>query len=125
MAKSQKKRRGRPRSVSEGAGDAFDVVERYRTNHALSCNALALRCGMTPSTVSRALGSRSSARWTPTLRKLYSIAKNDAAEGKATPVVARLASYAGPGEAAVKRLLDDVEELITTLSTSQTGPRIR
>ena len=33
--------------------------------------------------------------------------------------MARLASYEGPGEAAVKRLLSDVEELITSLSTAR------
>jgi hypothetical protein len=74
---------------------------------------------MTPSTVSRALASRLNARWTPALRKLYSIAKKDDVTVKVTPAMARLASYDGPGEAAVKRLLNDVEELITTLSTSR------
>jgi hypothetical protein len=38
---------------------------------------------------------------------------------KITPAMARLASYEGPGEAVVKRLLDDVEELITSLSSSR------
>jgi transcriptional regulator with XRE-family HTH domain len=112
-------RRGRPRSASEGARDAFDVVESYRAANSLSFNALALRCGMTPSTVSRALSSRAGARWTPALRKLYSIAQNDPAAGKITPVMTRLASYEGPGEAAVKRLLNDVEELIESLSTAR------
>lgn len=117
MARStRKKRRGRPRSASDGAAAAFDIVERYRSARGLSYNALAVRCSMTPSTVSRALGKRSSARWTPTLRKLYSIAKNSSTVEPAA-VAARLESYAGPGEAVVKRLLDDVEELITTLST--------
>ena len=72
---------------------------------------------MTPSTVSRALKSRAQARWTPALRKLYSIAKNNDAAAKVTPAMVRLASYEGPGEAVVKRLLDDVEELIVSLST--------
>lgn len=112
-------RRGRPPSASEGARDAFDAVESYRAANSLSLNALALRCGMTPSTVSRALNNRSDAKWTPALRKLYSIAKNDPLVAKVTPAMARLASYEGPGEAAVKRLLNDVEELITSLSTAR------
>lgn len=73
---------------------------------------------MTPSTVSRALSSRAQARWTPALRRLYSIAKNSDAAAKVTPAMVRLASYEGPGEAAVKRLLDDVEALIASLSPS-------
>lgn len=115
----QKGSRGRPVSVSEGAGDAFDLVERYRVENGLSFNALALRCGMTPSTVSRALSSRSEARWTPALHRLYSIAKNNDMTAKVAPAMVRLASYEGPGEAAVKRLLSDVEDLIASLSTSR------
>lgn len=94
-------------------------MESFRAANSLTINALAVRCGMTPSTVSRTLSDRSAARWTPALEKLYSIAKNNDVKAKVTPAMARLAAYEGPGEAAVKRLLGDVEELITTLSTSR------
>ena len=110
--------RGRPRSDSAGALEAFDEIERYRTAEGLSFNELAIRCGLTPSSVSRALADRQKARWTPTLKKLYSIAKNGV-DTRISPVMRRLAAYEGPGEAAVKRLLDDVEMLITTLSSSR------
>jgi len=112
-------RRGRPKSASEGARDAFDVVESFREANSLSFNALAVRCGMTPSTVSRALNNRSDARWTPALRRLYSIAKNDPLTAKVTPAMTRLAAYQGPGETAVRRLLNDVEELIASLSRAR------
>jgi transcriptional regulator with XRE-family HTH domain len=109
--------RGRPRSDTAGAREAFDSVQRYRERENLSVNALAVRCGMTPSTVSRALANRDSARFTPTLKTLYSIAENRGANAKISPAMKRLAAYKGPGEAAVKRLLNDVEDLITLLST--------
>jgi transcriptional regulator with XRE-family HTH domain len=113
------KPRGRPRSDTAGAQDAFDAIERYRNANGLSFNKLAIRCGLTPSSVSRALADRQTARWTPTLEKIYSIAKNGAVDTRISPAMRRLAAYEGPGEAAVKRLLDDVETLITTLSTSR------
>ncbi len=116
--KSRKPRRskGRPLSASDGAADAFDAIEQFRAANSLTKNALALRYKMTPSTVSRALGSRSAARWTPTLKQLYRIAKNEAPVARVTPAMARLASYEGPGNMVVRRLLGDVEDLITSLS---------
>jgi transcriptional regulator with XRE-family HTH domain len=119
MESTNPRRRGRPRSDTAGAQEAFDLIEQYRRQEKLSCNELAIRCGLTPSSVSRALADRRTARWTPTLKQIYSIAKNTAIETRISPVMRRLAAYEGPGEAAVKRLLDDVETLITTLSTSR------
>jgi transcriptional regulator with XRE-family HTH domain len=119
MRSEERKLRGRPRSATVGAREAFDAVQSYRERENLSFNALALRCGMTPSTVSRTLENRESARWTPALKGLYSIAENKNVNAKISPAMKRLAAYEGPGEAAVKRLLNDFEELITTLSTSR------
>ena len=108
--------RGRPRSRMAGAQEAFDTIEKYRRAENLSLNELAIRCRLTPSSVSRALADRQTARWTPTLTRIYCIAKNGEIETKISPVMRRLAAYEGPGEVAVKRLLDDVETLIATLS---------
>lgn len=119
MGSEKPRPRGRPRSDTVGAREAFDSIQRYRERENLSLNALALRCRMTPSTVSRALANRENARWTPALKRIYSIAENGDVNAKISPVMKRLATYEGPGEAAVKRLLNDVEELITTLSTSR------
>jgi transcriptional regulator with XRE-family HTH domain len=115
MKSASKKPRGRPVAPVQGAGAAFDFVERYRKRHGLTQNALALSFGMTPSTVSRALADRSTARLTPGLRQLYSIAKNrtDPAELER---LQRLSAYSGPGEEALKRLLADVDALIAALS---------
>ncbi len=112
-------RRGRPRSDSEGAREAYDVIHRYMTRESLSLNALALRCEMTPSTVARALADRESARWTPGFRRIYSIAENGDHDDKISPTMRRLASYEGPAEATVRRLLSDIEELVMTLSSSR------
>jgi transcriptional regulator with XRE-family HTH domain len=117
MESDNTKPRGRPPSRTAGAQEAFDAIEEYRKGLNLSFNELAIRCGLTPSSVLRALADRRTARWTPTLTRIYSIAKNEAVETKISPVMRRLAAYEGPGEAAVKRLLDDVETLITTLTT--------
>jgi transcriptional regulator with XRE-family HTH domain len=119
MRSENPKPRGRPRSDTAGAQEAFDAIERYRKAEKLSLNELSIRCGLTPSSVSRALANRQAARWTPTLKKIYSIAKNGDMEARISPVMKRLAAYEGPGEAAVKRLLADVETLITTLSASR------
>jgi transcriptional regulator with XRE-family HTH domain len=105
-------------SESRGAPEAFDVIQQYIEKNDLSMNGLAIKCGLTPSTVSRALSDRAKARWTPALRKIYSVAenKNSDVPGEA---IGRLAAYKGPGEIEVKRLLTDVEQLIATLSKKQ------
>jgi hypothetical protein len=112
-------KRGRPRSDSAGAPAAFDSIKGYIALNKLSFNELAIRCGLTPSSVTRALSSRDVARWTPTFRTLYSIAINNEIDARISPAMKRLAAYEGPGEGEVKRLLDDVEALITTLSAQK------
>lgn len=119
MESDKPRARGRPRSETKGARDAFDAIQRYREHEKLSVNELAIRCGLTPSSVARALGDRQDARWTPTFRTIYSVAENGDKNARISPVMKRLAAYAGPGEAEVKRLLDDVEALITTLAAGR------
>jgi transcriptional regulator with XRE-family HTH domain len=119
MERYETKSRGRPRSAADGATDAFDVIRHYIEQNNLSLNELALHCGLTPSSVTRALSSRDGARWTPTFKTIYSIALNRVLDLHISPVMKRLASYQGPGEIEVKRLLNDVEALITTLSASR------
>jgi transcriptional regulator with XRE-family HTH domain len=113
------RRKGRPTSESQGAREAFDYVQQYRLERRLSANALAIRFGMTPSSVIRALSDRSAARWTPTLRKLYYNAKNDLQPQSIDPVLNELQSYRGPGDRVVKRMLADMRELIVTLTRSR------
>lgn len=117
-----KNNRGRPVSSTDGAQEAFDYIEQYRNSRNLTVNALAVSFGMTPSTVMRALSNRSSARWTPTLKRLYSGAKKDRNMDSQALVVSRLAAYEGPGEPVVKRILADVEELIVALSHQRGHP---
>jgi transcriptional regulator with XRE-family HTH domain len=119
MERNKPRARGRPRSDTKGARDAFDVIQRYRDRQNLSLNELAIRSGLTPSSVARALNNREGARWTPTFKIIYSVAENNDTSVRISPVMKRLAAYEGPGEAEVKRLLDDVEALITTLSASR------
>lgn len=119
MEREKPRSRGRPRSDTKGARDAFDIVRRYLERQRLSLNELALRCGLTPSSVARALSNREDARWTPTFKIIYSVAENNDMSTRISPAIKRLAAYEGPGEAEVKRLLDDVEALITTLSASK------
>jgi transcriptional regulator with XRE-family HTH domain len=114
---SAKLPRGRPKSSTKGAQEAFELVERFRKERGFSMNALAVNFGMTPSSVSRALAERAQARWTPTLRRLYYNAINNRSTGGDT--LSRLSTYRGPGEEAVQRLLADVEVLIETLSHSK------
>ena len=90
------KGKGRPTSKSEGAREAFDLVQQYRSARKLPTNALAIRFGMTPSSVIRALSDRSAARWTPTLKKLYYNAVNDVQPQSIDPVLNDLQSYCGP-----------------------------
>jgi hypothetical protein len=118
MERNKPRIRGRPRSETAGASEAFDVIKQYMQLNNVSPNKLAIRCALTPSSVTRALSAKETARWTPTFRTIYRIAKNNDVEMRISPVMKRLAAYEGPGEAEVKRLLDDVEALITTLSTS-------
>lgn len=119
MKRNSPKSRGRPRSDATDAADAFDVISRYAVQHNLSKNELALHCGLTPSSVSRALSSRAQARWTPTFKAIYRIALNKDVNPAITPAIKRLASYQGPGEIEVKRLLTDVDALLTTLAASR------
>src|SRR6185437_16237584 len=98
MESEKSHRRGRPRSHTEGAREAYDAIYRYMAEEKLSLNALALRCEMTPSTVARALADRESARWTPGFRRIYSIAENREPGTKMSPTIRRLASYEGPAE---------------------------
>jgi hypothetical protein len=107
--------RGRPRSPVAGARAAFDFVETYRLSRKLSYNALAIEFCMTPSTVFRTLTNRTNASWTPGLTNLYRIAQMRSANPSDTSFQ-QLATYSGPGEAVVKRLLRDVEELIVVLA---------
>jgi hypothetical protein len=109
--------RGRPRSDTAGASEAFDLIKRFMQRNKVSANKLAIRCALTPSSVTRALSSREAARWTPTFRHIYSVVKNSHGGMRISPAMKRLAAYKGPGEAEVKRLLDDVEALVATLST--------
>ena len=118
MGSDKPRNRGRPRSETTGAREAFDVIHGYVQGNKLSLNELAIRCSLTPSSVTRALSSKETARWTPTFKAIYSIAKNNDLGMRISPAMKRLAAYEGPGEAEVKRLLDDVEALITTLSTT-------
>lgn len=108
--------RGRPFSKVEGASDAFDEVERFRMANSMTMNALAIRFGITPSSVARCLSDRKEARWTPTLTQLYRNVLISKAESTVSPALQRLASYTGPAEPVLKRLLGDMEELIETLS---------
>ena len=121
MKSGKPRKRGRPRSDTSGAQEAFDLIERYRTAEKISLNEFALRCSLTPSSVSRALSDRASARWTPTFKAIYSIAKNGSPDARISPAMKRLAAYEGPAEEAVKRLLDNVDALIATLSASREG----
>jgi transcriptional regulator with XRE-family HTH domain len=118
MERNKPRIRGRPRSEGAGASDAFDEITRYIQQNNISLNQLAIRCALTPSSVTRALSAKETARWTPTFRTIYSIAKKNEVGTRISPAMKRLAAYEGPGEAEVKRLLDDVEALIATLSTS-------
>jgi len=111
--------KGRPLSKSEGAREAFDYIQQYRLSRRLQNNALAIRFGMTPSSVNRAMSNRSGARWTPTLTKLYYNAVNDVKAQSADPVLSDLQSYRGPGNQVVKRILADVRELIVTLGQAR------
>jgi hypothetical protein len=113
------KSKGRPISKSGGAREAFDYVQQYRITRKLPTNALAIRFGMTPSSVIRALSDRSTARWTPTLTKLYYNAINDLQPQSVDPVLNELQSYCGPGGQVVKRILADMRELIVTLGQSR------
>jgi transcriptional regulator with XRE-family HTH domain len=119
MEREKPRARGRPRSDTKGAQDAFDIIRRYLELENLSLNELALRCELTPSSVARALANREETRWTPTFKTIYSVAKNNDVRVRISPAMKRLAAYQGPGEVEVKRLLDDVEALITTLSASK------
>ena len=133
MAKqAQNRPRGRPLSTQEGALEAYDFVEAFRQKQGLSRHALALTFHLTPTTVARALkGERAKIRLRPGLEDLYRRALNwtDATTGEPTaspsshPVAQRakvdqLASYSGPGQAAVRRILADVAELISTLRSA-------
>jgi hypothetical protein len=117
-------KRGRPSSTIEGAIDAFDAVERFRQQNGLTPNALAIRFGITPSSVGRCLSERSKARWTPTLKSLYRNALNEMEKTVPYPALQRLARYAGPAEPIVRRLLGDMEELVSTLSKEKTKGRL-
>lgn len=108
--------RGRPTSRVDGAPEAFDYVERYKQQQGIKNNELAIRFGMTPSTVNRALQSRETASWTPGFQKLYCNVKS-AVQGKAA--IQRLAEYAGPADSIVRRLIEDVDALVTTLSANK------
>jgi hypothetical protein len=108
--------RGRPFSKAQGASDAFDEVERFRMANSMTMNALAIHFGITPSSVARCLSDRNEARWTPTLTQLYRNVLISKAESAVSPALQRLASYTGPAEPVLKRLLGNMEELIETLS---------
>lgn len=111
--------RGRPRCATAGATDAFDLIKDYLDRNDLSLNQLAIHCGLTSSSVTRALSSRNAARWTPTFKAIYRIALNKESNLRISPAMKRLAAYQGPGELEVKRLLTDVDALLTTLSASK------
>lgn len=119
MERHKQKSRGRPRANTIGARDAFDIIQNYRRQENISFNELAIRFGLTPSSVARALADREGARWTPTFKTLYRIAKNEEKGMSIFPAIKRLAAYEGPGEVEIKRLLGDVEALITTLTTAR------
>jgi hypothetical protein len=74
---------------------------------------------MTPSTVGRVLKARSNARWTPAFDKLYCIALNNAAQLLDVSALRSLVTYEGPGQAAVKRILADMGELVAALATAR------
>jgi transcriptional regulator with XRE-family HTH domain len=118
MESNRRRNRGRPRSETAGAREAFEVIKRYLERNKLTLNELAIHSSLTASSVTRALSNKDTARWTPTFKILYSIAKNHDIGIKLSPAMKRLAAYEGPGEIEVKRLLDNVEALITSLSTS-------
>jgi hypothetical protein len=125
--------RGRPRSPAEGAREAYDFIEAFRNKRGISRNEMALLFGMTPSTVSRNLPEDPGlCRMRPGLRKIYGIALNwkdaDPAGGNvqkigtaadmqvvATSPALLLARYSGPGEGVVRRILQDVAELVATI----------
>jgi hypothetical protein len=102
-----------------GASEAFDLIRKYMEQRKITANKLAISCALTPSSVTRALSSREAARWTPTFRVIYSNAINKDIEIRISPAMRRLAAYKGSGEAEVKRLLEDVDALVATLSTSE------
>ena len=108
--------RGRPFSKAQGAPEAFDEVERFRAANNMTMNALAIHFGITPSSVARCLSHRDEARWTPTLTQLYRNVLMAKVEPTMSPALQRLASYTGPAEPVLKRLLGNMEELIETLS---------
>lgn len=113
------KGRGRPISRLEGAREAFDVIEAYRISNNWTINALAIQARMTPSTVGRVLKSRSQAKWTPAFGRLYCIALNNSVPPLDVPALQSLMTYEGPGQAAVKRILADMGELVTALATAR------
>lgn len=81
----------------------------------LCAHSFAIKYKMTPSTVTRALGSREAASWTPAFQDIYRIAVN-MPESSPNLDLQLLTSYQGPGEAIVRRMLTDFEELVRTLS---------
>ena len=111
-------KRGRPVSLTEGAAEAHDEIVAFMEARGFKPASFARAFAMTPSTVGRALPGRERASWTPAFRKIYCIAKNKAGV-TSTASLERLAAYSGPGEAAVKRILADVDELVRTLSANE------
>ena len=129
--------RGRPKSEAKGAAHAVRDVAAYLEAHRLSASTLALRLGMHPSSVTRALGQQQP-RWTPSLRKICNAINQKTATrateplaGKAARRLERLLSSSEPAAEAVLAILDDVQQLVDLIggraaarsSGKRRGPR--
>lgn len=87
------RRPGRPESPTDGARQAVNTIRAVQRRLSITDEALAKRAGVDQSSVSRAL-RRDPPAWTPSLRKLWTYAENqasDAQPGAGEPGVDRIA----------------------------------
>jgi len=73
------RQRGRPRSPTERAGEAVSEIRTFQRAHGLTDEALARRCAVSQSSVTRNLNAHQPA-WTKTLERISEYAKTQQGE---------------------------------------------
>jgi|SRR5579862_6636563 len=130
QARRIKSARGRPPGTTKGAKEAIASVQEYLQRENLTLDQLAVAAGVSQSSARRALYPKGTARWTPSLTKIYCSSINDSSRptgigGKAAPshLLQLLRAMPPPATAAVSAILTDIQKALDELGRERIAAR--